>query len=387
MYTNKKSNIYYSAFSEEFSQNSYNPQRKSYKRRKSAGNRGRKSPSAVILCFFCILLAAASFIYIFQSITYGKSTVDNSFSNIGKDSPQAFVSDEKKKEGKLSGKTIIIDAGHGGLDVGAIYPPHTENPDYIEATLTLSISEKTKKALEDAGATVIMLREDDSFVGLYKRAAMTHLLALDYAKERNLSNIPAATEEMLRSSLSSTIKINSDSLSTNPKCMGIMAGTGASDELTYLLDMEKNLPDILFLSIHANTNPDRYLHGTCIYYVTDDSIIESTTESNPEYAYTRFSEYEINDPYYGRNGSKNALLAQIMYNSITENIPHFETNGHQTIADNYAVLREQNLPSVMIETAFLSNDDDRYLLHKDDIQEQIAAGILEGCIQYFSEIN
>lgn len=67
----------------------------------------------------------------------------------------------------LTGKKIVIDAGHGGKDTGAIHGKVQEK------TLTLAIATKLKKMLEDQGATVVMTRSDDSTVSLQERVDVT----------------------------------------------------------------------------------------------------------------------------------------------------------------------------------------------------------------------
>ncbi len=56
----------------------------------------------------------------------------------------------------LKGKVIVIDAGHGGSDPGAIGPNKTQ-----EKRITLSIAQKVKALLEKAGAKVLMTRQTD----------------------------------------------------------------------------------------------------------------------------------------------------------------------------------------------------------------------------------
>jgi N-acetylmuramoyl-L-alanine amidase len=66
-------------------------------------------------------------------------------------------------KGKLDGKKIVLDPGHGSmsstgyLDVGAVGPAGTK-----ESTVNLSIALKTKALLEAEGARVVMTRSDDA---------------------------------------------------------------------------------------------------------------------------------------------------------------------------------------------------------------------------------
>lgn len=64
----------------------------------------------------------------------------------------------------LNGKIITIDAGHGGSEYGSIGP--TEIP---EKDINLSIAQFLREKLENAGAKVIMTRNSDEYVDLYKR--------------------------------------------------------------------------------------------------------------------------------------------------------------------------------------------------------------------------
>lgn len=55
----------------------------------------------------------------------------------------------------LSGKIIVLDAGHGGIDGGA------ERDGIQEKDITLLIAEKTKDYLQEQGAVVILTRDED----------------------------------------------------------------------------------------------------------------------------------------------------------------------------------------------------------------------------------
>ncbi len=56
----------------------------------------------------------------------------------------------------LSGKMIVLDPGHGGMDGGAL-----SKSGVIEKEIALQISEQLRDYLQEAGALVIMTREDD----------------------------------------------------------------------------------------------------------------------------------------------------------------------------------------------------------------------------------
>lgn len=61
-------------------------------------------------------------------------------------------------------KLVVIDAGHGGLEPGAIYGSLKEKD------LNLDIAERLNNLLKSKKIKTYMIREDDSFVALYERA-------------------------------------------------------------------------------------------------------------------------------------------------------------------------------------------------------------------------
>lgn len=69
----------------------------------------------------------------------------------------------------LSEATIVLDAGHGGNDTGAI-----GNNGTYEKTIALKTAAAIKAQIETTGAKVIMTRTDDSYIGLATRANSTN---------------------------------------------------------------------------------------------------------------------------------------------------------------------------------------------------------------------
>ncbi|HAM80838.1 N-acetylmuramoyl-L-alanine amidase family protein [Ornithinibacillus bavariensis] len=72
-------------------------------------------------------------------------------------------------KGLLSGYTIVIDPGHGGKDPGAL-----GQQNILEKDMILVVSLRIAEQLKQAGATVILTREDDSFVSLQQRVQLSN---------------------------------------------------------------------------------------------------------------------------------------------------------------------------------------------------------------------
>lgn len=74
---------------------------------------------------------------------------------------------------------VVIDAGHGKDDSGAVGKINagTANEQTIyEKNLTLSVAQKVKKNLENAGISVVMTRDGDTYPTLYERADFANSL-------------------------------------------------------------------------------------------------------------------------------------------------------------------------------------------------------------------
>lgn len=78
-------------------------------------------------------------------------------------------------DGRLAGKTIVVDAGHGGHDTGAKSPGR----DTLEKDLTLGIAKLLSHRLAGQGATVIMTRKTDVFIPLKERSEIANRSTAD----------------------------------------------------------------------------------------------------------------------------------------------------------------------------------------------------------------
>lgn len=74
----------------------------------------------------------------------------------------------------ISESVIVLDAGHGGVDPGAV-----ASDDLYEKNLTLETTLRVSNRLQDFGATVILTRSDDSSVSLNDRAYLSNAYSAD----------------------------------------------------------------------------------------------------------------------------------------------------------------------------------------------------------------
>ena len=73
-------------------------------------------------------------------------------------------------------------------------------------------------------------------------------------------------------------------------------------------------------------------------------------------------------------------MATIMQKHIVSLLP--ETYNHGPVKNSsLAVLRHTEMPAVIIEGLFVSNDNDRKMLGNDDILSKIAKAVYEGILE------
>ena len=113
----------------------------------------------------------------------------------------------------------------------------------------------------------------------------------------------------------------------------------------------RNSPDDYFLSIHANANTNPDINGTEMYV------------------------YKENSQAY--------FLAEHILENIT-NILKTKDNGVRVRPSLY-VLKNTNMPAVLIELAYITNQRDSEKLR--DNQREFARGIYDGLLNYFGFLN
>lgn len=102
----------------------------------------------------------------------------------------------KNKKSGVQSDIIVIDAGHGGFDPGAVGPSGLQEKD-----INLEIALMTGKLLKDAGYSVILTRDDDTFISLKERVRIANqenaLLFVSIHNNSSNSNYSEGTETFI----------------------------------------------------------------------------------------------------------------------------------------------------------------------------------------------
>ncbi len=85
----------------------------------------------------------------------------------------------------LNNKTIIIDAGHGGQDVGAVGASDT-----LEKEMTYKTAQELENELNMLGAEVIVTRKKDNYISLASRTSLSNLKNIDAFISIHYNSVP-----------------------------------------------------------------------------------------------------------------------------------------------------------------------------------------------------
>lgn len=195
--------------------------------------------------------------------------------------------------------TVIVDAGHGGEDGG------TSSADgIIEKDINLSVSLYLSEFLKCSGYNVVMTRTDDEQIG------DNSLLTI---RQRKISDVRKR------------------------------------------LELTKQFPDSVFVSIHQN-----------------------------HYSSSRYSGAQV---FYSPKSPASRVLADNVQNSIVNLIQKDNERKIKEIGTNVYLLYNCENTAIMVECGFLSNIDEAKLLATSDYQKQIAFAVACGIINYLEGNN
>ena len=156
-----------------------------------------------------------------------------------------------------------------------------------------------------------------------------------------------------------TLKISNKVVEELKKYSNIeVINTRTDDTFVSLDDRNKIEADSnadLFVSIHCNATPDG--------------------KSNAE---------GVETFYWREDGEQSSKLAQKVHESITSNL---NVRDRGVKRESYKVLRNSTSPSILIETGFLTSDEEEKNLLDENYQDQLAKAIAKGIIAYIEDTN
>jgi len=220
---------------------------------------------------------------------------------------------------------VAIDAGHGGEDPGAIGPLGT-----YEKDVTLGIARSLKDLIDaEPNMHAVLTRDGDYFVALRSRVQKARRVQADLF-----------------------VSVHADAF-VKPHARGssvfALSERGATSAAAQWLAKRENDADLIG-GIKLNVR-DRHLRRTLLDLSQTATISDSLKLGN-------------------------AVLAEI------GGINTLHKNGVEQAG--FAVLKAPDIPSILVETAFITNPDEERRLRDQGYQSQMAAAIHAGVKRYFS---
>ncbi len=220
--------------------------------------------------------------------------------------------------------TVAIDPGHGGEDPGAIGPKGTK-----EKHITLAISKKLKALIDkEPNMRAVLTRDGDYFIPLNGGVNKARKMQADLF-----------------------VSIHADAF-TRPEARGssvfALSERGATSAFARYLAQKENESDLIG-GVSLNVQ-DPHLARTLLDLSQTATINDSL---------------KLGKAVLGNIGTINKLHK-----------PHVEQAG-------FAVLKSPDIPSILVETAFISNPEEEKKLNDPAYQDEMAKMIFEGIKKYF----
>jgi N-acetylmuramoyl-L-alanine amidase len=240
-------------------------------------------------------------------------------------SPGLPDSPDASERARFSRLTIVaIDPGHGGEDPGAIGPTGLREKDVV-----LQIALRLRERINSRpGMRAFLTRDADYFVPLQERVAKARKVQADLL-----------------------ISIHADAFFT-PEARGAsvfaLSASGASSTTARWMANKENAADVVG-GVNAATQDVQVLRA----------LLEMSTAA------------QIKD---------SLRLGQ----EVLQRIGHVgRLHKNQVEQAGFAVLKAPDVPSILVETAFISNPDEERKLRDPEFQQQLVVALARGIEQYF----
>lgn len=255
-----------------------------------------------------------------DEVKKGTARPENGFKKVPKWSKSQMSDDVPSIAAQLSLKVsrIVVDAGHGGKDPGAKGPGGLQEKDF-----TLVIAKALARRLRLEGFDVYLTRDSDVFLTLEERTAFANKKRAD-----------------------------------------------------------------LFISIHINASDDSSAQGIETYFLnltTDSSAIEVAARENATTSKS-ISDLQliINDLMLNSKINESCRFANCVQKSIISSVLATDYTGKDfgvKQAPFYVLLGAQ-MPAILCELGFITNNADSSLLQSDAYQATLIDGIAKGINKY-----
>ncbi|EHN8920705.1 N-acetylmuramoyl-L-alanine amidase AmiA [Enterobacter asburiae] len=221
-------------------------------------------------------------------------------------------------------RLVMLDPGHGGIDTGAIGKNGSK-----EKHVVLAIAKNVRAILRNNGIDARLTRSGDTFIPLYDRVEIAHQHGADLF-----------------------MSIHADGF-TNPSAAGAsvfaLSNRGASSAMAkYLSDRENRADEV---AGKKATDKDHLLQQVLFDLVQTDTIKNSLTLGSH-------------------------ILKKI------KPVHRLHSKGTEQAA--FVVLKSPSIPSVLVETSFITNPEEERLLGTTAFRQKIANAIASGIISYFN---
>nr|WP_314900924.1 N-acetylmuramoyl-L-alanine amidase [uncultured Deefgea sp.] len=253
-----------------------------------------------------------------------ESKIDQAKASEPKQAETASVDRSKLKVDRLI--TVVLDPGHGGEDPGAVGPAGTH-----EKAVVLQIAKRLKTLLsEDPNVRVVLTRDGDYFVPLGVRVKKARAVNAD-----------------LFVSIHADAFVRADA--NGSSVFALSEGGATSSHARWLAQTQNNADLIGGIKIKAS---DPYLAKTLLDLTTTATINDSL---------------KLGKAMLGEIGGINRL---------------HKPNVEQA---SFAVLKAPDIPSILVETAFISNPAEEQKLISEDYQQKMAIALHKGIKRYFAK--
>lgn len=230
-------------------------------------------------------------------------------------------------------RTVVIDPGHGGKDPGAPGPDSRNSEKHIVLKISKLLGEKIKEAYPEV--KVVYTRSSDMFPKLTDRVQTAH--------DNNAD-------------LFISIHCNASKNSS-------VSGSSAH-----------------ILSRKDSRNPNRDLFDENVELTKLENSVIQFEEDQSSYKEDSIEDQILNTLLFNANYDHSILLSQL----IVENLAcsPFRKWGRGIHQNDFLLLKKMTCPAVLVETAFLSNPNERKLLISSKWQEEIADRLFKAFKEY-----